>query len=62
MTGENHQRHEMLCRIRVLLQTLPDEIVEALVKQWEAELEALDNHDKSSSNPDTAHESSDNGT
>lgn len=52
----------MLCRIRVLLQTLPDEIVEALVKQWEAELEALDNHDKSSSNPDTAHESSDNGT
>lgn len=62
MTGEDRRRHEMLCRIRMLLQTLPDEMVEQLVKQWEAELEALYNHDKNSPNSDTAHESSDDGT
>lgn len=62
MTGEDLGRHEMLRRIQVLLQVLPDEIVEQLVKQWEAELEAFYNHDKNTPNLGTTSESPDDGT
>ncbi|MDL1900437.1 hypothetical protein FBR02_06670 [Anaerolineae bacterium CFX9] len=59
MRSDDIRRAELLERIQALLRTLPDEIVEELVRQWERELKTGYNPNLNSASSDEVSGSSD---